>query len=74
MKSKLWSCFRLKVRITLVLSTLMQCAAELKYCAGVQGYLRGRAAQREHRLQTNFNFQTVCARSISSKRTRMVCS
>ena len=38
MKYKLWSCFRLKARITLVLSTLMQCAAELKYWAGVQGY------------------------------------
>ena len=33
MKSKLWSCFRLKARITLVLSTLMQCAAELKFKA-----------------------------------------
>ena len=42
MKSKLWSCFRLKARITLVLSTLMQCAAELKFkaiCAAAQ--LRG---------------------------------
>ena len=33
MISKLWSCFRLKARITLVLSTLMQGAAELKYTA-----------------------------------------
>ena len=34
----------------LLLSTLMQCAAELKYCAGVLGFLRGRAASRELRF------------------------
>ena len=42
MKFKLRSCFRSKARITLVLSTLMQCAAELKFkaiCAAAQ--LRG---------------------------------
>ena len=33
--------FQLKARITIVLSTFILCAAELKYCAGVQGYLRG---------------------------------
>ena len=37
------SCFRLKACIYFVLSTLMQCAAEPKYCAGVLGQLRGRA-------------------------------
>ena len=29
----------------------MQCAAELKYLPGVRGYLRGRAALREHSPQ-----------------------
>ena len=40
------SCFRLKARIYFVLSTLMQCAAEQKYCSGVLGQLRGRATAR----------------------------
>jgi len=38
------ACVRLKARIQFVLSILMQCAAERKYCAGVLGQLRGRAA------------------------------